>query len=138
MEESNKYYTPSIEEFHIGFEYEILEKDNTTWTKIKSEGFMQMSILFFRNGIKTKVKYLNKEDIESCGWKYVKTHPGITESFFEMTKEDPIDSLGLDYDSESHYLRIYDTQFGQDNTFFSGEIKNKSELVKLMKQLNIN
>lgn len=30
--EDNKYYTPTIEEFHVGFEYEILEKDK--WVKI--------------------------------------------------------------------------------------------------------
>jgi len=24
----NKYYTPEIEEFHIGFEYEVVHKEN--------------------------------------------------------------------------------------------------------------
>lgn len=63
----NKYYTPTIEEFHIGFEYEWLDeegnwnKENTP-TEITPDGYDEQEY-----GL--RVKYLNKEDIESLGFK---------------------------------------------------------------------
>ena len=31
LESESKYYTPSIEEFHVGFEYELKGLDSTTY-----------------------------------------------------------------------------------------------------------
>ena len=39
----NKYYTPEIEEFHVGFEYEILNTDSNTedvWKKTTPDPYL--------------------------------------------------------------------------------------------------
>jgi len=68
----NKYYTPTIEEFHVGFEYEYqdgVDKDNkdvwkkTICTKSDFRYLSKTKIKDFR-----RVKYLDREDIESLGF----------------------------------------------------------------------
>ena len=84
----SKYYTPEIEEFHVGFEYEYKETfldgtvkskeqfDNAKWVEsISSIGdspYVHRALSGKiadnkRGGI--RVKYLDKEDIESFGFK---------------------------------------------------------------------
>ena len=137
----DKYYTPELEEFHLGFEYEY--KSFSYWTKHSLEDFWicdndgciedyvptQTTLSLFR------VKTLDKEDIESLGWKFIKQHPGTTN--FDFEKE----GYSLHFDPEfgnKWNLGIYD---GEDQdiefNYFSGYIKNKSELKKLLKQLQI-
>jgi hypothetical protein len=135
-----KYYTPEIEEFHVGFEYEIYEDwdtdDKKSWHKqVYSNITSNAERLEYVGGDmkKFRVKYLDKEDIESLGFKYFKTHPGTTTLEFEGDKCD------ITFDSEfSKYwnITITHTEDG-DFTYFHGFIKNKSELKKLLKQLNI-
>lgn len=130
--EENKYYTPEISEFHVGFECEVYHHYS------ESEGFDkevydELTPIWY-NRVKYKlvmVKYLDREDIESLGWEFQKQYPGLEEINFEK------DDLILDYDLESNYLRIYWTGQG-DVTRFSGFIKNKSELRRLMGWLGIN
>jgi len=144
--ENDKYYTPEIEEFHVGFEYEYRGVLAGDWENITTEQ-EDFSIMFddFEHEMDGKfnelyrVKKLDQEDIESLGWKYEKTHAGTSESFYTKDSDKhSIDWLGLDHDAETNYLRIYYSQCGGDNTRFSGTIKNKSELRRLMKQLGIN
>jgi len=145
--ENNLYYTPTIEEFHIGFEYEKYDnriatyRENnyipTNWHKfkydLKSIRLSQLPTHLFEKTI--RVKYLDQSDIESLRWKQSRDS-NTTEIEFELDLGNPLDNLGLQYDTENQYLRIH--WFGQgDVTRFSGTIKNKSELKKLMKQLNI-
>jgi len=99
-----------------------------------------------------RVKYLDKEDIESLGWKLksINSNPHIHEWLFEMKSR--IDGSGewswllqllypptLDYIHEN--IAIYYVQTTKnvinESTKFEGTIKNKSELKVLMKQLNI-
>lgn len=132
-----KYYTPTIEEFHIGFEYEWLN-ENSDW--VKEETPTEISINGFDEQVYgLRVKYLDKEDIESLGFKYEKTHAGTTESFYIKDTFDNIyDYIGLDYDTDINYLRIYFCNTEGDNTLFQGNIKNKSELIKVLKMIGIN
>ena len=71
----SKYYTPKIEEFHVGFEYEALFTDkkkepNLRWVKM-NEPFQFKRLYEWLElpepGL--RVKYLDKEDIESLGFK---------------------------------------------------------------------
>ena len=133
--EENKYYTPELEEFHIGFEYEWLDEHNI-WHKeetpleITKEGFKDQTY-----GL--RVKYLDKEDIESLGWVY-----NYLTKDFELSIQGRTDTsifeywLTLeDFNSTKGYRLTID---GEDNeNSFNGVIKNKSQLKKLMKQLNI-
>lgn len=127
---TNKYYIPKIEEFHVGFEYEAESTcypDKNNW---HAEVFyMNPSHLQIvnRNTIfdkKVRVKYLDKEDIESLGWEQIK---------YDTYKYKGT-SIHLEFNPEYKTI-IYSTRLG--HWLFSGEIKNKSELKKLMLQLNI-
>lgn len=90
MAENNlKYYTPEIEDFYIGYEFEFAGLDNY-WNKLpftkhkilksKEEYFGLFtfewldSIYKETDNLKVKdylrVSYLTKEDIESEGWKF--------------------------------------------------------------------
>ena len=138
----SKYYTPSLEEFHVGFEFETSYlEDYDTWKKVILEfddfGFYTSTWEVDSNPTEFRVKFLDQEDIESLGWRFEKQHAGTEELQFTMDFKNPSDDLGLDYDLESHYLRI--SWYGNgDVTRFSGRVKNKSELKRLLKQLSIN
>jgi hypothetical protein len=130
----NKYYTPAIEEFHVGFEYEWKNEDGN-WikenspTEITVEGYDEQTY-----GL--KVKYLDKEDIESLGFKQ------ITNDCYNL----PVKEFRGMLDQEVRIL-VKDTiliylaqKLNESNThvLFTGYIKNKSELKIILKQLNIN
>lgn len=126
----NKYYTPEIEEFHIGFEYEL----NEGYSEFISEWWIEQEFDFrdperVNNFLdKIRVKYLDKEDIESLGWKMDTEYPRCI--LFTNRK-----NCYLNYWLDSKIIEI-SSEEGSDN-YFQGYCKNKSELKKLMKQLNI-
>lgn len=139
----NKYYTPSIEEFHVGFEGEFFNNmTDRKWNpEICNEDTLQIVFDAFEHGTEEdgdtidkvfRVKYLDKEDIESLGFEYNKTQPGLNEDYFEHPSE-----YFMDYDYDSKYCRIYYSIEGGDSTIFAGIISNKSELKRLLKQLGI-
>ena len=140
-----KYYTPGISEFHVGFEYEhchssirfvmldLKTGDTSNGTEPKeiweksvftgNEFDVWKSSFKFDDSLRDgqiRVKYLDKEDIESFG--------------FTQTIEDQ-------YYKDDFELLIDDDLFIQiikdDGFIFQGAIKNKSELEKLLKQLGI-
>ena len=74
----NKYYIPTIEEFHVEFEYESLynqhSDSNEQWTKVKV-GDEYIFGNYFKDSLKLnriRVKYLDQEDIESFGFAKLK------------------------------------------------------------------
>lgn len=127
MIEESKYYTPSIEEFHVGFEYEIIAKDvinnDSIWIKHINPYRIEMLESFIENK-QIKVKYLDRSDIESLGWKQFADHDH-TFNFGEY-------QIDVQYDNQ--FTQIYDFK---SSIIFEGIIKNRSELKRLMKQLQI-
>jgi len=128
----NKYYQPSIEEFYIGFEYEtIYLQDYDNWVK---ETLSQGDAIYFFDSyiadalpLEFRVKYLDKEDIESLGFKQSETDKNwydYKNERFWLYKENDKDTNWTISDNESE-------------VGFTGIIKNKSELKILLKQLNI-
>ena len=140
----SEYYTPEIEEFHVGFEYEWLNENND-WVKedtpieITKEGFEEQTY-----GL--RVKYLDREDIESLGFTDYK-HSAYDWYKFSKTIECPIANYNYcgarllhDRSTSGIIIMGYEYQFELDEdknavNLFRGIIKNKSELVKLLKQL---
>lgn len=127
----NKYYTPEIEEFHVGFEFEFYDEDDKDWTITTIKN--QIDLCNWTGlEINIRVKYLDQEDIESLGF-----------------EEDYDDSEG------NVWFRIYDTKYrlclcehtshniwivddyeeSLDDTLFKGTIKNKSELKRELKMI---
>lgn len=153
----NKYYTPSIEEFHVGFEYEqeieygeypdaYMEWINEIITTPKDISYVE-SILSSIISYKIRVKYLDKEDIESLGFTYYDDSNHLFQeqdrSFFykeySNNKDNNIDRIGIV--KRGTWLLIYEycsnKSYVDDVTRFCGNIKNKSELKVLLKQLGI-
>ncbi len=132
----DKYYTPSIEEFYVGFEYEIASID-CQWV-IHDWNIAEFKAIDSLTAIKDhpylyRVKYLDKEDVEGFGFKqvdrvntkrYIKGNCSIWlgDCTKEMlTKIEIVDRLRA---------------VGKTTSFMGG-VKNKSELKKLLNQLNI-
>lgn len=125
--EYNKYYAPTIEEFHVGFEY-YLKDINGNPLECKE---VLKSNLMILDTKQTLVKYLDQSDIESLGWIDGETR-GMTPFIFNEL--DPDNEFQLYYQFDNQFAQIYNchSQF-----VFQGTIKNKSTLIKLMQQLNI-
>jgi len=129
----SKYYTPTIEEFHVGFEFEFFDEDDRDWTEVRIES--QESLCNWTGmTIEKRVKYLDKEDIESLGFIY-----------YEDTSIGDGDIRWWDgFKQDSYEIRTC-TEWDGYNTIitkhgrliFEGTIKNKSELKILLKQINI-
>lgn len=139
--ESSKYYTPTIDEFYVGFEYETSYlQDYNVWKKEILEKneieYFFSSYIKDASPIEFRVKYLDKKDIESLGFKEV------SKKWFSIN---PSGKLGywveviLDYRwySDNNEIRISGRRGNEMEKLFIGGIKNKSELKKLLKQLNI-
>ena len=141
MEE--RYYQPSIEEFHIGFEYEIniaykhsaSDKENienALWIKAsitKDNWNCNMDRVNVLGTV--RVKYLSKEDIESL-FNEVETVEFEIDNNFEFTFwRSGIEYLGLYTD---HMISFYSDKI---ECIFRGTIKNINELRKLKDQLGL-
>lgn len=136
--EDNKYYKPSAEEFHIGFEYEILSDGEWKKTKVYYHSLGRDVIIEIKNighwssGVLTRVKYLDREDIESLGWLNTSKHEQV-ELFNFKNKSNRGNELKLLLRIDNNWTVIQDGE----SSIFCGCIKNKSELKKLMQQLLI-
>lgn len=121
-----KYYTPALDEFYPGFEYETIYL-KSVWTK-ECLRFMDAGWFFesyINDAVETefRVKYLDQEDIEECGFVKLKDKDYV---FCKGSK-----NLFIQPNNTIKITSIF------HNTLFEGTIKNKSELKKLLKQLNI-
>lgn len=143
---NNKYYTPSIEEFHIGFEYETKFGLNSPFTiRIVHPGYKFTQIQKDIDAGYIKVKYLDKEDIEDLGfinWTVEWSDPA--RYYFTKSLPDGSESIKKGIQlffifgsyNRDHVL-IYNIIDTVDHILFDGVIKNKSELKTLLNQLNI-
>lgn len=135
----SKYYTPEIEEFHVGFEYEFNKNNN--WIKHQIGKPRIFALDDFNNlflnisndnwGNYVRVKYLDKEDIESLGFEEIKQ--SNTNNFTFKSTNDNFLQLNISY-GEPCKVSIFHYE-GWDTPIIL--LKNKSELKKLLKQLNV-
>ena len=153
---TNKYYTPEIEEFYVGFECEIqsswgmqkgiypsiLREDTLTGFQLQKIGETE-TLKKVISGI--RVKYLDKEDIESCGfgnykksvcaWYELEGH--FEDSFASYGYWTKIRLIHCESDNKIKILAFEHSWDEEETVLFQGKIKNKSELKKLLKKLNI-
>ena len=147
----DKYYTPSIEEFHVGFECEIFNANNEWFPIVFSKGQLYNDLKFvdkFDDNLNNafRVKYLDREDIESLRWnvkesklspytgKDILTYTLIIEQGFNTGVVYTLEELlSNDYLITSQEYSSY----GNQKYEMLFKIKNKSELKKLMKQLKM-
>jgi hypothetical protein len=132
----DKYYAPELEEFHVGFEFETryLERD---WVKkeLTFDDFGFYTSTWYVDSVpetEFRVKCLDKEDIESLGWKQefdMQAYILNSNSSGHQLYDDHDDPEG-----KGKHITIYGLDI---NVIFKGYVKNKSELKKLLKQLKI-
>jgi len=134
----SKYYTPTIEEFHVGFKFQVLSQDgNRTEDEDWNNQFLGYETIYdfneesWRENIECylvlnaiRVKLLDREDIESLGFTYLHETSFLFNTRFHLT-------------SNETYINISDNLYNGTRVIFDGIIKNKSELQKLLIQLGI-
>lgn len=119
--EENKYYTPDITELYVG--YECKHTSNMSafiWSE--KEGGLQKFL---------RTKYLDRSDIERCGW----THVGGQN--YEMIIPSTIEKQPADKWELTHYDKIVCINSEYSNRCFDGECKSINELRTIMKFLKI-
>ena len=143
--QENKYYTPELKEFHVGFEYK--QELGYSWSintpedyviEFQDKIFEIENINFINTLLEAgliKVKYLDKDDIEELGFKYIKY------GWFE--KENVTQFNGGVYKLRIGISKGYKTLITltdssiDDEHIFNGIIKNKSELKDILEKLGI-
>jgi hypothetical protein len=123
-----KYYTPTIEEFHVGFEFYYNDNNKTFYRNfVKPDIFCRPDLLkkYIANN-SYKVKYLDREDIESLGF--------TTEDNGECYNMNlGFTLVGLyPWNNDNEYKIVIET-----TTVFFGKIKNISELKRILKQVGL-
>jgi len=140
----NKYYTPTIDEFHVGFEYEeyndwIEQNDNEpTWNRktifTHNANLTALNVSLQKNEI--RVKHLDPQDIEECGWE--RDSSSSDWSAFNLKSESKYNHcLTIDVGSKKEIGKNI-VIFNNDGVIFKGTIRNKSELRKIMNQCGIS
>lgn len=166
QQKEDKYYTPNLEEFYTGFEFEYKPKEGP-WVKVNYNNWMSpskgMELDFctenelLRNFNKldlatkrlniVRVKYLDHEDIESLGWKYIQNNSIGKDHYKGLFSESLKGNLLFEHDWLNNKITIKTPNYIRDGSGnFDGYIiyinrliiKNKSELKVLMKQLGID
>jgi hypothetical protein len=149
MNMENKYFTPDIEDFYVGYEFETkVYGEDDTWVKCiyskpTDELFCKDSDGNIWVNDSLRVPYLTKEQIEAEGWEYKHTHKDLIyydeRIFFEKrksNKKEDIWTLQLEY-YKNNLVRIQIDQ-GHDWKRFLGECKDINTFRKIIKLLKIN
>ena len=164
----DKYYVPKIEEFHAGFEFELQEYTHEEptggWHEamfgrllIHNEGGMYSTdlkdVVRWIKDDDVRVKYLDRQDIESLGWNILEDESPFknlveisTKKEYEILCKGTNGRLIMEHDFFSHKITIKHPNFIRDgsgrfdgyyNRLYRVSCKNKSELKRLMNMLNI-
>ena len=139
----SRYYTPSVEEFHIGFEFEHLncegrlvvgelvgscdwhkETCDADWLNIINDDYEHDEEEVKRY----RVKFLDREDIESFGFS-IKSGVNNRGKFYNSY------GVNLYHRDEDQKVIIGDKDLG--SVIFNGNIKNKNEFKRVLKQIGL-
>lgn len=147
METQEKYYVPTIEEFHVGFEFESYSDIDGWKDSVLSFPYIpflqQTKIGEFVVPNWIRVKHLDREDIESLGFdKTFKNEFGIEYLFFENKDYQyclyHLEKNVIIFRANKNASWMFPPTFSDAyEKIFLGSIKNKSELKRLMRQLGI-
>ncbi len=161
-EETDKYYVPGIEEFHVGFEYQehslfdsqlkirLREGSLNDWkmtdplsigkweTRVFDFGsYANTSMFAIRRGYGgIRVKYLDSEDFKELGYTHI--HNSVSNTNYADKSENwSKDGYQINLPILKEMpIEIYSRK--DKNFIFVGYIKNKSELKRILKQLGLN
>ena len=124
--ETNKYYTPNLEEFCIGFEFEDSYGDGEyAKNSIDQLNVKDVISSFLEKEVCIRVKYLDSEDIENLGF-----------SQMQLPCDYVKNNYILYYNVNKNRVRILDLDIvNEGNAVFNGIIRNKSELKRILKMI---
>lgn len=145
---NNNYYTPSIEEFHVGFEYDF--KGQTEWIPKITMDSEDLGCILLEEANdpefdtdQFRVKYLDEEDIKELGFEskgksvclWYTLEKRIEDGFSDYGYWNIITLIHCD----NNRVKIFAQEYKGDDehVLFQGEIKNKSELKRVMNQIGI-
>lgn len=142
----SKYYTPELEEFHVGFRYEFLLDPYIyqTWNKVTCSQNKVIHHLFEDEPSSFRVKALDRDDIEELGWEYAGRTQDLQFTLVKVIQPFNLTyrSFRLQYSLEDHRLRIigfeYDRFGPEEEVLFLGICNNYNELKFIMKRIGIN
>ena len=141
----NKYFTPNIEDFHVGYEYEhedIIPSGSSDYFKSVISKPSEIEHLFqgFDVGIGIRVPYLTREQIEAEGWYKINNNYPI------QTFKHPINvNVEVIYNYDTNYLFITipgkimftEPKIEYRASKFSGKCKDINTFRKICKLLEI-
>lgn len=141
------YYTPTIEEFYPGFEFQEFYAegwhDRICWKDDFQNILSSDKDFDFTN---YRVKYLDEQDIKKLGWKEIGSSESPFTKMIYTTFEILVEvgfNTGIGYHLviiENHKVKISVFEYSSYGAASEGITlfcKNKSELIKLMNQLGI-
>jgi hypothetical protein len=130
----NKYFTPDIEDIHVGYECEILN-NKEKWNKINMPSiFIPKCVnkVTERNGWletnKLRVPYLTKEQIEAEGWEL-----SSEDKYLQFVKP----NYSISYVEKLHLLIVIALEEKQSDVKYSGTCKDINTFRKITKLLGI-
>ncbi len=146
--DNEKYYTPEISEYHHGFEYEYSYKNGIWRKEIFSIGLGDMDEMagdWYEDSPNSpyticRVKYLDEEDIEKCGFTEKQTRN--SENWKDFTFDNGRYFVHINWlKLSTHSVVKIETSVEENSVrtlvIHSIRIKNISELRTLMQMLNI-
>lgn len=94
---------------------------------------MEHSKMLNKTGVpRTRVKYLDKEDIESLGWEYDDMYRDGGTTIF-VKNDYTLENYNSNKATSSNKVLIRDSK----KVVFDGDVKNKSELVKVLQMIGV-
>lgn len=115
---TKEYYAPKIEEFHVGFEYEVKDPILKEWVEFIVESNFKTNPFWFPSVNAIRVKRLDREDIDSLN----------------IPDWASIEKLASPY---KYRIEAIENNTGKNEIVYQGIIKNKSELRKILIQTEI-
>jgi hypothetical protein len=134
----NKYFTPDIEDFHIGYELQLYNLTEKLWENVVLGKEIMYRFCYDPKEKKTsdefvRVPCLTKEQIEAEGWKHTggKLISGANQLYEKKEKYSPV----IIYSTDSRKIKIEDSE---GNTLLETvECKDINTFRKIIKLLGI-
>lgn len=132
MSKKNKYYTPSVEEFHVGFRYEVHEDPRTDegWSKTEVDRNCIKYCVQQDSDVDYRVKYLDQQDIEELGW--IRDPENDRAEHIAFKLGDMV-LLFCEDDNEVVIIWVHKRIVQCDKVRFHGNLNNYNELKLVMK-----
>lgn len=142
---NNKYFTPDIEDIHVGYEGEVsyLHEDKFTPFKLRHAEETSDFLTGYYNR-KVRTPFLTKEQIEKEGWEFQEKYEMSgrlafrKDNYFLILDVNGVPQITLILrDSTLEYRRQFRFIENPEHFNFNAEVKSINEFRKIQKMLNI-